>query len=343
MAHSADARNHRISFSGPGEVVLEQDELSPLNPAQMRVRTRSSLISTGTELAWLNGDTWKYPDGSEVPTYPHAPGYSNVGTVVEAGADMTSFEVGARVVTEAPHASHPTVSADGLALRVPAEVDDEAAAFTPLACTVLNGIRCGRPQLGDTVAVIGLGLLGQLACQFLKLGGARCVVAIDVDDSRLDLASGIGAVTHALNPDKVDVTATVRELTDARGADVVYEVTGLTQIFDLAFALARRRGRVVSLGSPRWPAQVDMMQLHLKALDLVGAITWAHPRDDTGENRWTKPANGELFLRLAAERLVNVTELITHRFPYERAADAYALLREKKEQALGVILEWPRQ
>ncbi|MFO7945279.1 MAG: hypothetical protein R6V19_00475, partial [Armatimonadota bacterium] len=115
----------------------------------------------------------------------------------------------------------------------------------------------------------------------------------------------------------------------------------LTPTFNTAFDVARRFGTVIALGSPRWPAEVDMMMLHLKALNCLGAIVSSHPSPENKRNRWHRYANGGLFLKLAAEGKMSLDELITHRFPYDEPKEAYETAIGEREPALGVLFDWP--
>jgi 2-desacetyl-2-hydroxyethyl bacteriochlorophyllide A dehydrogenase len=336
--------NAQVMFPGPGQVEIVEAEMPALGAGQVLIETRRSLISAGTEGASFEGEQWDHPDGPRMPQYPAFPGYSNAGVIVETGEEVSRYRAGDRVTSSAGHLRYAVLSEQHDALwQIPGALSFEEATFCTLGATVLNGVRLGRPQLGDAVAGIGLGVLGQLACQYARLFGARPVIGIDLDDFRLDLAARAGGVTHALNPANVDVLEAVQGLTEGRGADVVYEVTGLTPTYDLAFDLARRFARVVALGSPRWPAPVDMMKLHMKALDLVGGIVSAHPKTNDERNRWNRPANGRLFLDLAAQGAMNVADLVTHRFPYQDAAEAYPTALGQRGPALGVVFQWPER
>lgn len=334
--------NPQIVFTAPRTVQIGDAGMPEIGPRQILVRTRRSLISAGTEGASYLGRPWTRVDGTELPQYPEAPGYSNAGVVVAVGAEVERWSVGERVASAAPHRLLSVFNEDHETLwRIPEGVSDEAATFCVLGCTVLNGLRLGHPQLGDAVAVIGLGVLGQLACRYLALTGADPIVGIDLDDFRLGLAEV--AITHALQARTCDPVAEVAALTEGRGADVVFEVTGRTETYDLAFDLARKFGTVVALGSPRWPAPVDMMKLHLKALTCVGAIVSAHPRPGDERHRWNRPANGRLFLELVAAGRLDLSALVTHRFAYDQAAEAYPVAVGERGPALGVIFEWPEQ
>ncbi|MFO7948315.1 MAG: zinc-binding dehydrogenase, partial [Armatimonadota bacterium] len=283
--------NPEIRFTGPREIeIVDAGPVEP-GPGEVAVRTIVSLISAGTEGSQYTGEPWEDAEGNKRPRYPATPGYSSAGVVTAVGEGVEQFAVGDRITTAMNHVLEYTRAVDcGFLWGVPDGVSDEAATFCILGCTVLNGVRLGHPQLGDAVCVIGLGVLGQLASQYLVLTGAQTIIGIELDQSRLDLALETGAITHAVNAAEDDAGEAVRELTDGRGADFVFEVTGLTPTFNTAFDVARRFGTVIALGSPRWPAEVDMMMLHLKALNCLGAIVSSHPSPENKRNRWHRYA-----------------------------------------------------
>src|SRR5688572_23629410 len=332
--------DHRVVFTAPGVVELEEGTAPTPGPGEVLLETQRSLISTGTELANLLGPPWTSPDGRTLPTYPHYSGYSSAARVVAVGEGVTTWKVGDRIASGARHSAYPLLREPDWAIPIPASVDDEAATFCTLGTTVLNGCRIGEPQLGEVAVVIGMGLIGQLLAQYLRIAGCDRVIGVDLSDSRLAIAEQVGATTHRLNPDRVDVTAAVLDLTADRGADVVYEATGVTKTFDLAIALARFFGRVVALGSPRWPAPVDMMQVHMKAIRVLGAIVSSHPPEDDRRNRWSRRANGEQVMRWLADGRLNVAPLITDRVSADDAVRAFTMLSEAREEHLGVVLEW---
>ena len=336
------AANPQVTFTAPRTVEIVDAGVPEIGPRDVLVRTRCSLISAGTEGSSYVGRQWTRDDGTVLPRYPDAPGYSNVGEVVAVGDEVERFRVGDHVTSSAGHRLFSTFPESHPVLwPAPEGVGDEDVSFCVLGCTVLNGVRMGHPQIGEAVAVIGLGVLGQLACRYLALTGAGPIIGIDLDDFRLGLARDAGVINHALNPSACELREEVRALTEGRGADVVFEVTGRTETYDTAFDLARRFGTVVALGSPRWPAPVDMMKLHLKALDCVGAIVSAHPEPGDQRHRWHRGANAALFLDLAASGRMKLGPLVTHRFAYQDAAEAYPTALGERGEALGVVFEWP--
>jgi len=326
-------------FPGPRAVAWEEGHVAPPQGGELLVETRRSLISIGTELAFFAGRQWTNPGVGVLPKYPAYPGYSNAGIVVAAGQETAPWQVGERIASAARHATLQNVSNLDGPVTTAENVTDEEATFCTLGATVLNAYRRGSPQLGECAVVVGQGILGQLAIQLLCLGGCAPVIAVDLDAKRLALTERVGAATHLLNPGADDVVAAVHDLTAGRGADLVFEATGLTEVYDLAFALTRPHGRVVGLGSPRYPAPVDMQQVHIKPLHVIGAIG-NHPSGGSGENRWTRGAHMAFFMDLLAQKRVNVRDLITHRMPAQNALDIYPMLLQDRTAYLGVILEW---
>ena len=335
----APVQGRRLVFPGPQRVAWENDLVAPPQRGEVLVETRRSLISIGTELAFFSGREWTNPGVGTLPKYPAYPGYSNAGVVTAVGADVAAWQVGDRIAGSGRHATRQVARRLDGAARVANAVSDEEATFCTLGATVLNAYRRGAPQLGECAVVVGQGLLGQLAVQLLRLGGCDPVIAIDLEASRLALTQAVGAATHCIAPGREDVVAAVHDLSAGRGADIVFEATGLTQTYDLAFALTRPHGRVVGLGSPRYPAMVDMQQVHIKPLHVIGAIG-NHPTAESQENRWTRGAHTAYFMSLLAEGRVNVRDLITHRVPAASAPEVYPKLLADRTAYLGVILEW---
>ena len=334
-----ESNSRRLVFPGPHEVAWEEHHVPPPQCGELSIETRRSLISIGTELAFFSGRQWTNPGTGILPKYPTYPGYSNAGIVVATGEATAPWKVGDRIASAARHATLQVVrNLDG-AVSIPNSVSDEEATFCTLGATVLNAYRRGTPQLGECAVVVGQGILGQLAVQFLRLGGCEPVIAVDLEPSRLALTRKVGAATHLLNPGEDDVVDAVHDLTAGRGADIVFEATGLTETYDLTFALTRPHGRVVGLGSPRYPAPVDMQQVHIKPLQVIGAIG-NHPSGESKENRWTRGAHAAYVMDLLAHDRVNVRDLITHRTPAEDAPNLYPRLLADRTSYLGVILEW---
>ncbi|MCD6359569.1 MAG: hypothetical protein J7M38_01815, partial [Armatimonadetes bacterium] len=204
-------QNPTIEITGPRQIHLIDGGMPELGPQQVRIRTTRSLISAGTEGSCYTGRPWRRDDGTPMPIYPWRTGYSNAGVVVEVGDEVERFAVGDRVASSGSHARFVVMNETSEALwHIPDAAGDEAATFATLGATVLNGARIGWPQLGDAVAVVGLGVLGQLACQYLRLGTPRPLIGVDLDQGRLDLALRLGSITEAVNPGATDAAEVVR-------------------------------------------------------------------------------------------------------------------------------------
>lgn len=327
-----------VIIAEPRKLILEKQPVPDPGPGEILVRSHQSLISPGTE---LNALLQRYtPDSYQASwmKYPFTPGYANVGTVLAVGPGVTAFAPGDRVASRARHQQY-AIADVARAARIPDNIPDEHAAFHAIACIVQNGIRAARQDLGDAVAVVGLGLLGQLAVQYARVAGARAIVAVDPVESRRALALAHGA-THAA--DSIDNARPVlHDVTAARMADVVYEVTGHPAALAPACSLLRRLGTLQLLGTTG-----DTRQQHLpgdfvaRGLRIVAAHDTTPPAAATDHAYWTHPHMAAYFFTLLSRGSMRVADLVTHRFPATEAPRAYDLLINSPQNAMGVIFDW---
>ncbi len=286
---------------------------------------------------------------------PSPLGYSCAGEVIAVGAEVDGFQVGDRVACAgAEHAHHAEIVCVplNLVVPIPPEVSFEQAAFTTVGAIAMHGVRQAQVQLGDNVVVIGLGLVGLLTVQLLKASGAR-VLGIDVNPARCELARQLGADMAILRSD--DVEGVVESFTHGYGADVVMLTAGgaTNDPIELAGELARDRGRVVIVGLLKM--DIPQRLYYEKELTVLLSRSYGPGRYDPvyeemgidypiGYVRWTERENMREFLRLVASGAVQVEPLITHRFPIERAADAYNLLASPEGgSVIGALIEYPQQ
>jgi len=332
-------KSSAIVFREQGAVDTLQEEVGPPLPGALLIQTEKTLISAGTELTALDR---RFEDGTGWDNwvkYPFRPGYSNVGKVVAIGPDVAGFAPGDRVFTRAVHAQYVTFPAEG-AVKVPADVDTESAIWAGIGKIVQNGVRRAQHKLGDAVVVVGLGMLGQLAVQYARLTGPRELIAIDTVEKRRDWAAAHGA-THPLPGPAAECLETVRALTNGALADVVYDVTGNAATLAQVLPLARPLGTVVLLGDTGYPSTQCLSQyLVTGGLTLAGAHDSNPAPTATVHTPWSHTSMTELFLHYLARGQMEVRSMITHRFPYTQAANAYALLRDNRAESMGVILEW---
>lgn len=273
-------------------------------------------------------------------------GYCQAGVVVQAGSRAGGFGVGDRVVTNGPHSEYVRVPIT-LAAKIPDGVSFEKAAFTPVAAIGLQGIRLASPTLGETVVVVGLGLIGLLTVQMLRANGCQ-VIGIDRDVSRLALAERFGA--RALEAGD-DVAAQVLAMTGGVGADAV--LLTLASASDepvrQAAQMSRKRGRLVLVGVTGLNLVRD--DFFKKELTFSVSCSYGPGRYDAsyeeggqdypvGFVRWTEQRNFEAVLALMAGGQLDPEPLITHKFEFDAAPAAYDVIAGS-EPSLGVVLTYP--
>ncbi len=274
-------------------------------------------------------------------------GYCNVGVVDEIGAGVEGFSVGDRVASNGPHADVVRVSKN-LCSIIPDAVSDEEAAFTVVASIGLQGIRLAKPTLGEAFVVTGVGLIGLLAVQLLTAHGCR-VLAIDYDERKLELAKQFGAAV--CNPGKgEDPIAAGMAFSRNNGVDGVI-VTASTKSSDpvvQAARMSRKRGRIILVGVTG--LELSRADFYEKELTFQVSCSYGPGRyDSTYEEegndypyafvRWTEQRNFEAVLDLMASGRLDVKSLISHRFEFEEAENAYQLLTQDKS-SLGILLSY---
>jgi predicted dehydrogenase/threonine dehydrogenase-like Zn-dependent dehydrogenase len=283
---------------------------------------------------------------------PYALGYSAAGVVIETGAEVEGFRAGDRVACAGVgYASHAEVLSvpKNLCVRVPDAVDFESAAFATLGAIALQGVRLAEPTLGESVVVVGLGLLGQLTAQILRANGCR-VFGLDLDQSKIDLARQLGMDDGAISDE--DAGRACIEWTRGRGADAVIITAAAEsdQPIRLAGEVSRLKGRVVAVGLVGMNVPRDVYfrrELTLRVSMSYGPGRYDPDYEERGHDyplpyvRWTEGRNLEAFLDLLAAGRVRVAPLVTHRFEIEEGGRAYDLIAgDAREPHLGVVINY---
>ncbi|MFA6232591.1 MAG: bi-domain-containing oxidoreductase [Bacteroidota bacterium] len=280
-------------------------------------------------------------------------GYSAAGVVIAVEESVQDIEIGDRVACAgAEYAFHSDIIAvpRNLVARIPEGVSMESAAYTTIASIALQGVRQTAPLLGETIVIIGLGLLGQFTVQFLKANGCK-VIGVDLDPLAVQMALRSGADV-ALHRHDDPVASVVQSISGGHGADAVIITAGTTSNdpIDLAGKLLRERGRVVIVGAasmniPRGP-------YYMKEIDIRISRSYGPGRYDKhyeeegldypiGYVRWTENRNMQAYLQLLAQGRINTDVLTTHRFSIDDALKAYALIEGPKTEAYtGIVLAY---
>ena len=373
------AMNQVLQNNKTGELKVEEIPCPILMPRGVLVRNEYSLISKGTERMKVDfarksmmAKARSRPDLVKqvlknvkkegwVTTFrkvmnkleSSAPlGYSSSGEVMAVGELVEGIKVGDKVACAgAGYANHAEIVSVpmNLCAKIPENVSCRQACFTTLGAIALQGIRQAEVNLGENVAVIGLGILGQLTMQMLKASGCQ-VFGMDVDEEMVSLAMNSGA-DFGFRIGKENVTTKMINLTQGHGVDVVIITAGTTsnQPIELAGEICRDKGRVVIVGAVN--TDVPRKDFYDKELDIrfsrsYGPGRYDHLYEEMGIDypfgyvRWTEKRNMEEFLNLLQKGKVNTEKLITHKFKLEDSEKAYDLIMKGEEKSLAVLLEY---
>ena len=279
---------------------------------------------------------------------PMPMGYSSAGIVLACGDGVQEFKPGDRVASNGPHAEVVAVPRN-LCATVPDNVPFDHACFAVLGSIALQGVRLSNCTLGDTVLVIGLGLVGQLTVALLSAAGCR-VIGTDLQSDKCELARKMGA-TYA----EPGISGSkVAQLTNERGADSVL-ITASTKSnapLDLAIESVRKKGRVVLVGVVG--LEFDRRPWFFKEAEFVVSCSYGPGRydadyEDRGHDypfpyvRWTEQRNIQSVLQMMGDGKLDVAPLISHRFEISSAEKAYELVEQASEPYVGIVLEYPQQ
>lgn len=360
-----------------GAAIVDDVPVPSIGTGEVLVRTQASCLSTGTEVAGLMSSgvplwrralrqpehvvkTAKMAMDKGVRSTIRAveqkrdearpSGYSAAGVVVEVGADVRDIVVGDRVACAgggyAVHAEYIRVPRN-LCVVIPGELTWDAASTVTLGAIALQGIRRAKPTLGETFLVIGLGILGQLTAQLLRANGCRAI-GTDPDRERVALAEGLG-LDMGLRADAD--TEDVYRMTNGVGADgvIITASTSSDEVVSQAFKACRRKGRVVLVGDVG--LDLNRADFYAKEIDFLVSTSYGPGRYDQRYEeegldypvayvRWTENRNMQEYLRLVADRSVDVEALIDGRYEIDDAGTAYAALLRGNPKPLMTVLSY---
>ena len=357
-----------------GATVLEEVPVPQVKSGCVLIQTTRTLVSLGTERmlvefgkANLIDKARQQPDKVKqtldklktdgiMPTLeavfnklgqPLPLGYCNVGKVIAVGRGVTEFSVGDRVASNGNHAEYVCVPKN-LVAKIPDNVTDEEAAFTVIGSIGLEGIRLLKPELGETIVVIGLGLIGLIVSQLLRANGCR-VIGVEFDQAKLDMAKkwGVIPVNPAKGDDQIKV---VEELTNGVGADGVIITASAhdDSIIHNACVMSRKRGRVILVGVIGLNMRRDdfyKKELTFQVSCSYGAGRYDEEYENKGHDypigyvRWTEKRNFETILQTISNGGLNVKQLITEEVELKDYLEIYGDMRKKG--SIASILKFP--
>ena len=344
-----------------------------LGPYQALVATEASLISAGTERAKVTvareslvGKARSRPDqvakvlekvqrdglkatfdAVRMKLDEQGPlGYCAAGHVVRTGPRIEGIEPGQLVACGSADAAHAEVIAvpQNLCVAVPDGVPAEQACFATLGSIAMQGFRQADPRLRERVAIVGMGLVGQLTARIAKAAGCE-VLGIDLDEWRLGIARAAGCIDHGVLRGSIG-----RGELDQWDAVIVTAAAPSSDPASLATDLARDRGRIVIVGDVK--LELDRARFYEKELELKLARSYGPGRHDVEYEergldyplpyvRWTERRNMSSFLSLVADGSIRLDDLVTHTFPIDRATEAFDLLADRAQRSLAIVLSYP--
>jgi threonine dehydrogenase-like Zn-dependent dehydrogenase len=319
----------KLIAEAPDKVVVAEVPMPEMGPGDVLVKAVRSLISPGSELNRVR----RLPGDPESKWPNHDLGYATSGVVVEVGKDVTAFQVGQRVATMQHHQEFVVSPAEGdptrSPLALPDDIDWDRAPFTLWGKSCYNWTMKADIRLAETVCIMGLGLVGLLMTMWSKLRGPGRLIAVDLDQSRLELAARVGA-THLVNAAECDPVAEVARITDGRMAQCTIHCAAGPHVeaFETSQRLTAARGRVVLVGIHSAPLTILRHEFLHK--DLLGAGTDYDM--DSGLFRQG--------IELMQAGLLPVQEIVTHNVPYTMAPETYDMLNFRSHEAGAVLLRW---
>lgn len=361
-----------VQYFNNGETVLLEVPVPNINEYQILIKTSLSLISSGTEkmlIEFGKGNLLqkvkqqpekvktvlqKTKTDGLLATYdavknkieqPISMGYCNVGEVIKVGNKVKGFKKGDRVVSNGNHAEYVVVT-ENLCALIPNEVSNEKALFTVLCSIGLNGIRLAKPTFGETFLVSGLGIIGLLTAQILKNNGCN-VIGIDIDREKCNLAESYGIKSLQLT-EFIDSANWCLEQNNDLELDgvLITASTKSNQPIELATKVTRKGGRIILIGQSG--LNINRNEFYKKELSFQVSCSYGPGRYDKNYEeygndypisfvRWTEKRNFEAILNALKSDLIITKDLISHKFEFNKAVDAYELLRTSKS-SLGIVL-----
>ena len=328
--------NKQIFFTDIHKAELLHCDIGDVNPDEVLTRMEYTVVSGGTERACILGMN------NTSKKFPMSLGYCGVGYVEKVGTDIKKVQVGDRVlVYHGVHAKY-NISKEEEVTKVENDaVSSLEASFVIIAAMGLGGVRKLEIELGESAMVMGQGLLGIFATQFLRLSGANPVIAVDLNEERRTLALRLGA-DYAFDPMDKDFVAKVKEVTNGKGVNGCVEVTGVAQAMNQALECAAWMGRISLLGCTRVSdSAVDYyQQVHRPGIKLIGAHNFVRPKQESYPHHWTHQDDCSAILAMIASKRIQVEPIVSRVESPTAAARVYNELCDDKHFPIGTVFDW---
>jgi threonine dehydrogenase-like Zn-dependent dehydrogenase len=339
-------QQQQLRFYPNRRIVAEPYPMPQPNANQVLVRVTHTAISAGSEMNFVRHGPQAYGIEPKPDDTSYNIGYMAAGEVAKMGEGVSHVYVGERVLTGGTHASHCLVDlakAGSILDPIPEGLDTGTACFAILGDVALHGVRRANLQIDQSVAVFGMGMVGQLTLQLARLSGAYPLIAVDLDDERLKIAKATGA-SHIINANRESADVRIREITSqmgrATGAEVVFHCTQVPHILQSLLTACANRGKIVLTGSPPGTATIRLQEDLLRREITITGIYESDMNEVHPYWSFTRERNRRACLRMMAQGALQVKPLISHRVPYTQAQAMYDMMAESPSGWLGIVLEW---
>lgn len=329
-------KNSQIFFTDVHKAALLQCEVPEPKPNEVCTKMEYTVVSGGTERAVLMGMK------NTVQKFPISLGYCGVGHVEKVGCDVTKVAVGDRVLVYHGHHAKYNVTPDSDVTRVESDrVSSLEASFVIIASMALGGVRKLELELGESAMVMGQGLLGIFATQFLRASGANPLIAVDLNPARRVLALKLGA-DYAFDPSDGDFVQNVKAVTRGKGVNATVEVTGVSAAMEQALECAAWMGRISLNGCTRVSdCPIDYYtQVHRPGIKLIGAHNFVRPKFESYPHHWTHQDDCNAILDLIERKRIEVLPIVSRVESPQNASEIYNELCDDPNFPMGTVFDW---
>lgn len=328
--------NKQIFFTAPHTAELKEVPIRELEANEVLTNMEYTVISGGTERACIMGLQ------NAGKKWPKSLGYSGIGTVEKVGDAVTGVSPGDRVLVYHGHHKKYNIRPEADITKVENDsLPSTEAVFAIIASMGLGGVRKLELEIGESVLIMGLGLLGLFATQFSRLGGAYPLIVADLNEERRELALKLGA-DFALDPAAPDFREQVMALTRGKGINACVEVTGVSVAMKQALECMARQGRIALLGCTRISdCAVDYYQMvHKPGVKLIGAHNLVRPKFESYPHHWTHQDDCKAILDLISAKRIQTAPILSRIVQPEDAPEIYNQLCDDPKFPLGTLFDW---
>lgn len=331
-------QGYKVVFTQVGRAEIQKFTVKEPNENEVVIKVLYTLISAGTEKAIFKGEI------QTGCTFPRVPGYSSVGTIIKVGKNVTEFKIGDHVfAARGGHGSYNTRPTSKV-VKIPDNVPLEDAVFTRMASFPLLALRRSKIELGETVVIVGLGVLGLLGVQLAKIAGGLPVIAVGNREIRREMAWKAGAdfVFDPNDPELEEKIITISRKYGNTGANVVIETSGNVDALIKAIKYSGKRGRIAINGC-NWGVTekpIDLYQIHLKGIELIGVHDSTRMPYNSCAGNWTAKKDFITILGLLEKKRLDVSFLRSEIVSAQKVPEIYDRLMNDREFPLGMMFDW---